>query len=336
MRWLTIAEKLLANRDLMGSKSFATRAQESDPTMVHGEQILAVIDTLIAGDKLMNNQFDWYGILQVPPNQAHDSEFIATQYRRLALLLNPQKNNFPFADQAFRLVLDAWNLLSNPFRKNVYDKELGFFINLNPNPVPSVQQQQQPPSAFSVVPNSGRDQQQQMFFVSREQQQPFTTGQPLTFLSREPVQTVTFLQQPNTGRDQQPPPPPQPVTFLSRDPPPPVTSVPSLNVDQLPTVAYMPGSSSEPQPFSFTPSSVREGETGLLVGAHRRTAMAATLLHRQLPYPFPSPLPVKTERQKFAAAAYFFVQPARETREPRVLLLSSIGCCFSLQVDGGS
>nr|GMD02740.1 uncharacterized protein LOC109165051 [Ipomoea batatas] len=257
LRWLTIAEKLLANRDLMGSKSFATRAQESDPTMVHGEQILAVIDTLIAGDKLMNNQFDWYGILQVPPNLAHDSEFIATQYRRLALLLNPQKNNFPFADQAFRLVLDAWNLLSNPFRKSVYDKELGFFINLNPNPVPSVQQQQQPPSAFSVVPNSGRDQQQQMFFVSREQQQPFTTGQPLTFLSREPVQTVTFLQQPNTGRDQQPPPPPQPVTFLSRDPPPPVTSVPSLNVDQLPTVAYMPGSSSEPQPFSFTPSSGR-------------------------------------------------------------------------------
>ncbi|CAH9130620.1 unnamed protein product [Cuscuta epithymum] len=207
LRWLSIAEKLLANRDLMGSKSFATRAQESDPTLVHGGQILAIIDTLLAGDKLINNQLDYYGILQVPPDQTHDSDLISNQYRRLAVLLDPRKNSFPYADQAFRLVFDAWNVLSDPMRKSMYDKELGFFINLNPNPVSAalnpIPPQQQQPNAFTVVSNSGREQQQQappqqMFFTSREQQQQqsFASGQPLTFPSREPVQQHPVHQQP--------------------------------------------------------------------------------------------------------------------------------------------
>lgn len=268
LRWLSIAEKLLANRDLMGSKSFATRAQESDPTLVHGGQILAIIDTLLAGDKLINNQLDYYGILQVPHDQTHDSDLIANQYQRLGVLLNPRKNNFPYADQAFRLVTDAWAVLSDPFKKSVYDKELGFFINLNPypvasapNPIPPPPQQQQ--NAFAVIANSGRDHQQQMFFANREQhqQQQFTPGQPLTFLNREQVQqqqvhqqqvqTMSFLQQPFTGMDQQQS---QPITFLSQQQQPQVTSVPSLNVDQLPAVTSMPSSTREPQPFTFGPS----------------------------------------------------------------------------------
>nr|GLL39759.1 hypothetical protein Itr_chr11CG16290 [Ipomoea trifida] len=62
-------------------------------------------------------------------------------------------------------------------------------------------------------------------------------------------------------------------------------------------------------------SAVRGGETGSLVGAHRRTAMATTLLRRRLPYFFPSPLPAKARRQKCATVASFFVQLAREMRE---------------------
>lgn len=253
IRWLSIAEKLLNNRDLVGCKSFATRARDSDPSLVQAEQILAIADTLLAGEKRINNQhFDWYGILQVPPNQSHDSEFIANQYRRLALLLNPQKNTLSFADQAFRLVVDAWSLLSNPFRKSLYDKELGFFLNLNPDPVPSAQNTTvssvQQTSAFNVFPNSGREQ-QQIFFGSREQQ-PISSGQSVTFLSRDPVQPVTSMQQqPSSSREQQPQ--PQPVMFLNRDQQPPVTPVPAANRDPQPAVSYMPSSSREPVQISF-------------------------------------------------------------------------------------
>ncbi|GFP99445.1 uncharacterized protein at4g38065 [Phtheirospermum japonicum] len=112
----------------MGSKSFASRARDSDPTLSPADQILAVADTLLAGDRRIgNNQQDWYAILRIAPSQGRDADLIANQYRSLALLLNPQKNKFPFAEQAFRLVVDAWSVLSNPSRKSSYDKELSIY-----------------------------------------------------------------------------------------------------------------------------------------------------------------------------------------------------------------
>ncbi|KAL6514650.1 hypothetical protein OROGR_020229 [Orobanche gracilis] len=147
LRWLTISEKLLSARDLMGSKSFASRARDSDPTLSPADQILAVADTLLAGDRRIgNNQHDLYAILRVAPQQSRDSELIANQYRNLALILNPQRNKFPFAEQAFRLVVDAWTVLSNPSRKSLYDKELAFYLQPQQQHPP---QQQQQPDPFS-------------------------------------------------------------------------------------------------------------------------------------------------------------------------------------------
>ncbi|KAL0384415.1 UNVERIFIED_CONTAM: hypothetical protein Sradi_2835800 [Sesamum radiatum] len=148
LRWLTIAEKLLSARDLLGSKSFATRARESDPTLAPADEILAVVDTLLAGDRRIgNNQPDWYAILRLTPAQGRDSELIANQYRGLVLLLNPQSNKFPFAEQAFRLVIEAWSVLSNPARKSLYDKELAFYLQPQQHqpdpfnePIPALQQ----------------------------------------------------------------------------------------------------------------------------------------------------------------------------------------------------
>ncbi|XVE66602.1 hypothetical protein DITRI_Ditri08aG0091700 [Diplodiscus trichospermus] len=119
-RWLTIAEKLLASRDLHGTRTFAIRARESAPVLA--DQILAVTDTLLTAQ---SNPQDWYGILQlVPLTQSMD--VVASQYRKLALLLNPVKNTLSFADQAFRFVSEAWNVLSNPSKKAIYDNELRF------------------------------------------------------------------------------------------------------------------------------------------------------------------------------------------------------------------
>ncbi|PPR88037.1 hypothetical protein GOBAR_AA32655 [Gossypium barbadense] len=117
-RWLTIAEKLLAARDLHGTRTFAIRARESAPILA--DQILAVTDTLITAQ---SNPQDWYGILQLVP-LTQSMEVVASQYRKLALLLNPGRNRLSFADQAFRFVSEAWNVLSNPSKKAVYDNEL--------------------------------------------------------------------------------------------------------------------------------------------------------------------------------------------------------------------
>lgn len=140
-RLLGISHKLLQNRDLNGSREFALLAQETDPLLDGSDQILAVIDVLLAADKrINNNNLDWYSILQIE-RRSDDLDLIKKQYRRLALLLHPDKNGLPYADHAFKLVADAWAVLSDPIKKAHYDKVFSFFSRVDLS-VPSWVQQQ--------------------------------------------------------------------------------------------------------------------------------------------------------------------------------------------------
>ncbi|XP_042055371.1 uncharacterized protein LOC121799919 [Salvia splendens] len=121
-RLLGIAEKLLRSKDFAGSRDFAILAQETEPLIDGSDQILAVAEVLLASDSKRTNQPDWYSILQIPPRTS-DLDLIKKQYRRLALLLHPDKNKFPFSDSAFRLVADSWAVLSDPSKKALYDAE---------------------------------------------------------------------------------------------------------------------------------------------------------------------------------------------------------------------
>ncbi|XVE95191.1 hypothetical protein REPUB_Repub02eG0075100 [Reevesia pubescens] len=130
IRLLGIAEKLLQTRDFNGSRDFAILAQETEPLLDGSDQILAVVDVLLAAEKRINNHHDWYSILQID-RRSEDNDLIKKQYRRLALLLHPDKNKFPFADHAFKLVADAWAVLSNISKKSLYDKELSLFTRID-------------------------------------------------------------------------------------------------------------------------------------------------------------------------------------------------------------
>ncbi|KAM7518509.1 hypothetical protein LguiB_017471 [Lonicera macranthoides] len=129
-RLLGIAEKLLQNRDLNGSRDFAILAQETEPLLDGSDQILAVVDVLLAAEKRINNYHDWYSILQLD-RRYDDLDLIKRQYRRLALLLHPDKNKFPFSDAAFKLVADSWNVLSDPSKKSMYDNEFTRFAKVD-------------------------------------------------------------------------------------------------------------------------------------------------------------------------------------------------------------
>lgn len=129
-RLLGIAEKLLHNRDFTGSKDFAILAQETEPLLDGSDQILAVADVLLASEKRINNHNDWYSILQIE-RRSEDPDLIKKQYRKLALLLHPDKNKFPYADQAFKLVADSWAVLSDHSKKSLYDDELNLFAKID-------------------------------------------------------------------------------------------------------------------------------------------------------------------------------------------------------------
>ncbi|KAL9245552.1 hypothetical protein vseg_019190 [Gypsophila vaccaria] len=113
-RLISIAEKLLHSRDLTGAREFALLAQESDSLLEDSDQILAITDVLIASEKRVDNNrhhLDWFAILQTDRRSQPDQ--LKKNYRRLALLLHPEKNRFPLADTAFKLVTDAWSAVSD-------------------------------------------------------------------------------------------------------------------------------------------------------------------------------------------------------------------------------
>ncbi|KAG2540278.1 SKI family transcriptional corepressor 1-like [Panicum virgatum] len=116
-RWLEIAEKLLAARDLVGCKRFAERAVESDPLLPGADELLAVTDVLLASQSAFpSGQPDPLAVLQLPPGAAPDQASVSRAFRRLALLLGP-RNPHPGADVALRLVNDAYAVLSDPSRR---------------------------------------------------------------------------------------------------------------------------------------------------------------------------------------------------------------------------
>ncbi|XP_068637496.1 uncharacterized protein [Aristolochia californica] len=125
MRFLGIAEKLLVARDLVGSKKLAYQALDADPLLDGVDQIVAVADVLLAAEKRVNNHYDWYAVLKLDASSgaAVDLDTIKKKYRKLALLLHPDKNQNVGADSAFKLVADAWSVLSDPTKRSLYDSE---------------------------------------------------------------------------------------------------------------------------------------------------------------------------------------------------------------------
>lgn len=65
---------------------------------------------------------NYYAILGVSP-ESSDAE-IKTAYRRLALLLHPDKNPQPEAETAFKEVNEAYEVLSDPISRNLYNQML--------------------------------------------------------------------------------------------------------------------------------------------------------------------------------------------------------------------
>ncbi|MQL87401.1 hypothetical protein Taro_019952 [Colocasia esculenta] len=138
LRLLGMAEQLLGARDLPRSRAFAERAMEADPLLDGPERVLAAADVLLAAERRrVNNHVDWYAVLQLDGPAAAVSA-LRLQYRRLALLLRPEpragglnlfsSSSFSYsaavADEAFKLVCDAWAVLSDPAKKGLYDKEI--------------------------------------------------------------------------------------------------------------------------------------------------------------------------------------------------------------------
>ncbi|EOA16529.1 hypothetical protein CARUB_v10004689mg [Capsella rubella] len=121
-RALDIADRKLSKNDYHGAKKIAIKAHELYPTLEGLEQVLMMIDVYISASNKINGDADWYGILGVVDPLA-DDEAVKKRYKKLALLLHPDKNRFNGAEGAFKLVSEAWHLLSDKAKRIAYDRK---------------------------------------------------------------------------------------------------------------------------------------------------------------------------------------------------------------------
>lgn len=128
-----IAERKFKEKDYAGSKKFVSKAQNLYPELDGLDQMLVTIDVYVSAEKKLGEEADWYKILDVNPWA--DDETIKKQYRKLALLLHPDKNKSVGADGAFNLVLEAWSILSDKARRLAYNQRINAIGIQRRNPV---------------------------------------------------------------------------------------------------------------------------------------------------------------------------------------------------------
>lgn len=123
LRAKSIAEEKLEKKDFAGAKKFALKAQTLYPALDGISQILTSLEVYVSAENKISGEMDWYGVLGVNPSA--DDETIKKQYRKLALSLHPDKNKSVGADGAFKLISEAWSLLSDKNKRLTYNQRRG-------------------------------------------------------------------------------------------------------------------------------------------------------------------------------------------------------------------
>ncbi|TYI19970.1 hypothetical protein ES332_A07G201600v1 [Gossypium tomentosum] len=114
-----IAEKRFGERDFKGAKNYAIKAKALYPELEGISQMVSTYEVYVAWETKCNGEIDYYSILGLKPFA--DKEAVKKQYRKMAVLLHPDKNKCVGADGAFKLVSEAWTLLSDKIKKSAYD-----------------------------------------------------------------------------------------------------------------------------------------------------------------------------------------------------------------------
>ncbi|XP_054797882.1 uncharacterized protein LOC129302961 [Prosopis cineraria] len=119
LKAIEIAEKRFAQRDFAGAKNYALKAKTICPELEGIPQMVATFQVYVASEAKYNGELDYYSILGIKPSA--DIETVKKQYRKLAVLLHPDKNKCVGADGAFKLVSEAWTWLSDSAMRSSYD-----------------------------------------------------------------------------------------------------------------------------------------------------------------------------------------------------------------------
>ncbi|XP_075476604.1 uncharacterized protein LOC142517953 [Primulina tabacum] len=119
LRAKAMAEKHFMQNDLLGAKSYGLKAQMLCPELDGMSQMVTTFLVYLAAETKINGEPDFYSILGMDVTATKSK--LKKQYKKLAVLLHPDKNKTVGADGAFRLVCEAWTLLSDSVNRRSYD-----------------------------------------------------------------------------------------------------------------------------------------------------------------------------------------------------------------------
>ncbi|KAJ4955512.1 hypothetical protein NE237_012295 [Protea cynaroides] len=136
LRLKSMAEEKYKQSKLKPALKYAKKAQQLHPHLGGLSELVTALDILhiaswpSSSKKSTSNPSDhhtlalpeWYKILQVEPFSHINS--IKKQYKKLALLLHPDKNTSVASEDAFKRVGEAFQLLSDKIRRKDYDLKL--------------------------------------------------------------------------------------------------------------------------------------------------------------------------------------------------------------------
>ncbi|RDX96406.1 DnaJ-like subfamily B member 12, partial [Mucuna pruriens] len=124
-----IAEARMQRGEFVEALKFATKAKKLYADVEFITQILTICEVHNAAQKnVSGSDMDWYAILQT--ERLADEATIKKQYRRLALLLHPDKNKFAGAEAAFKLIGQAHGVLSDQAKRSLYDIKFGASVTV--------------------------------------------------------------------------------------------------------------------------------------------------------------------------------------------------------------
>ncbi|EES08665.1 hypothetical protein BDA96_05G165200 [Sorghum bicolor] len=110
----------MEKKDFRHAQQIILGAQALCPELAENmSQMLIICDIHCAAESFVGGEIDFYGILQV--EETADETIITKQYRRIALSTHPDKNSFAGAQDAFKLVAEAYSVLSDPVKPTEHD-----------------------------------------------------------------------------------------------------------------------------------------------------------------------------------------------------------------------
>ncbi|KAL5861914.1 hypothetical protein ACOSQ3_003204 [Xanthoceras sorbifolium] len=122
-RLISIAETKLKHSNLKSALKHVKKAHRLAPNMEGLSSMLTAFKILLVASKSSSDATkDWYKILQVEPF-SHINR-IKIEYKKLALLLHPDKHPHLGCEEAFKLVGEGFRVLSDKIRRKEYDIRL--------------------------------------------------------------------------------------------------------------------------------------------------------------------------------------------------------------------